>query len=90
LRTGSAQSGFYGESSDNSHSLVSPVRNFSRALNPAGIILKSNPAAVRRTYFQQGKVASLYQKRNGITNVKKNLNSLRTTLIQKIRDFLSV
>jgi len=30
------------------HPFVNPVRNSSGALNPAGIILKSNPAAEQR------------------------------------------
>jgi len=33
---------------------VNPVRNFSGALNPAGIILKSNPAAEQRGIISNG------------------------------------
>jgi len=33
---------------------VNPVRNSSRALNPAGIILKSNPAAEQRDIISNG------------------------------------
>jgi hypothetical protein len=34
--------------------LVNPVRNSSGALNPAGIILKSNPAAEQRGIISNG------------------------------------
>jgi hypothetical protein len=47
--------------------LVSPVRNSSRALNLAGVILKSNPAAEQEASFLTDEVASLYQKRDAMT-----------------------
>jgi len=37
-----------------SASKVNPVRNSSGALNPAGIILKSNPAAEQRGFISNG------------------------------------
>jgi len=36
------------------HESVNPVRNSSGALNPAGIILKSNPAAEQRGIISNG------------------------------------
>ena len=41
---------------------VNPVRNFSGALNPAGIILKSNPVAEQRGIISNGvNLLSKYQ-----------------------------
>ena len=44
---------------------VNPVRNSSRALNPAAIILKSNPAAEQRDIIS-----------NGVNSELRNLHSV--------------